>query len=320
MQTNLGLHRFAVLLAAATLVLIFAGGLVTSTGSGLAVPDWPLSYGKLFPPMVGGVLFEHGHRMVAASVGLLTVILAVWLWRREERPWVRRLGALAVAVVVGQGVLGGVTVLFLLPAAVSVAHAALAQIFLCLTVALAVVTSPAWRRESPRLDDSGTPGLAALAAATTAVIYLQILLGAWMRHTGSGLAIPDFPLAYGRLVPPLQTRQVVIHFAHRAGAVVVAAFVLWLAGRIALRHRAEPKLARGALLLVAALALQIFLGAETIWSSRGVVPTTLHVALGAATLAASLALTLTIHRVARRAPAAGPSAAALLRARAEHGP
>ena len=121
-----GLHRFAVATAVATLFLIFAGGLVTSTESGLSVPDWPLSYGRLMPPMVGGVFYEHGHRMVATAVGILTILLAVWLSRREPRAWVRRLGYAALAAVVAQGVLGGLTVLFLLPMAVSVAHACLA--------------------------------------------------------------------------------------------------------------------------------------------------------------------------------------------------
>ncbi len=122
-------HRYAVLVAAATLLLIFAGGLVTSTGSGLAVPDWPLSFGQLFPPMEGGVLFEHGHRMVAAFVGLLTVVLAVWAWILGVRPAIRWLATAAVFLVVIQGVLGGITVLYRLPLWVSVAHACLAQTF-----------------------------------------------------------------------------------------------------------------------------------------------------------------------------------------------
>src|SRR5687767_5859274 len=123
------LHRYAIVTAVATLLLIVAGGLVTSTESGLSVPDWPLSYGRLMPPMVGGVFYEHGHRMVATAVGLLTVVLAVWLARREPRPWVRRLGWLALAAVVAQGLLGGLTVIYLLPTAISVAHACLAQAF-----------------------------------------------------------------------------------------------------------------------------------------------------------------------------------------------
>src|SRR5688500_5578535 len=137
-------HRFAVATVAATLALIFIGGLVTSTGSGLSVPDWPLSYGMLMPPMVGGVFYEHGHRMAASFVGLLTLILAVWTARVEARPGVRRLAWSALWAVVAQGVLGGLTVLLYLPPAISVAHACLAQTFLCLTIALAYATSREW--------------------------------------------------------------------------------------------------------------------------------------------------------------------------------
>jgi cytochrome c oxidase assembly protein subunit 15 len=302
LSTDPWLHRFALFVAWSTLVLIFAGGLVTSTESGLAVPDWPLSYGMLFPPMVGGILFEHGHRMVAASVGILTIVLAVWLARREARPWVRRLGWAALGAVVCQGILGGITVLYLLPSAVSVSHAALAEIFFSLTVTIAVVTSRRWQRAEPRLDDTCSPRLGLLAPAVTLLVYGQIVLGAVMRHTSSGLAIPDFPLAFGRLVPPLASRQVAIHFAHRLGAAVVVLAVGWLATRIAVRHRSEPALARGAAVLGALVAAQLGLGALTIWSSRAVVPATLHVAGGAATLAASLYVTLHARRLARPHP------------------
>jgi cytochrome c oxidase assembly protein subunit 15 len=304
------LHRFAVFLCASTLVLIFAGGLVTSTGSGLAVPDWPLSYGQFFPPMAGGVLFEHGHRMVAATVGFLTVIMAVWLWRREPRRWLRRLGVLALLVVVAQGILGGVTVLLRLPLAVSVSHAGLAQIFFCLTVCLALFTSQSWGKISPGIEDSGVPSLRSLAAATTLLIYLQVLLGALMRHTASGLAIPDFPLAYGHLVPPILTRQILIHYAHRIGAVFVTCSVAWLAWRVFGRFRSERTLCRHMIFLIAALAGQILLGAFTIWSSREVIITTLHVAGGALTLAASLLITLRVRRmVLPRRSVVSPAAA-----------
>ena len=141
---SLWLHRYAVLVAGATFLLILAGALVTSNDAGLAVPDWPLSYGGLTPPMVGGIFYEHGHRLVAATVGLMTIGLAVWLWRREPRRWVRLLGWAALGTVVVQGILGGITVLYYLPPAVSIAHACLAQFFFCCTVSLAVFTSPSW--------------------------------------------------------------------------------------------------------------------------------------------------------------------------------
>src|SRR5438067_11748953 len=166
MAPSRGIHRLAAATAAATFVLLFVGGLVTSTGSGLAVPDWPLSFGQVFPPMVGGVLFEHGHRLAAATVGCLTIVLALWTVIGEARPAVRALGLLALLAVLLQGVLGGVTVLYKLPLAVSVAHACLAQAFFCLTVSLAVVTGPAWNAARPR---TAPPALATAAAAATAV-------------------------------------------------------------------------------------------------------------------------------------------------------
>src|SRR6266568_8472160 len=139
--TPAALRRFAKLVAGSTLFLVFAGAMVTSTGSGLAVPDWPLSYGMVFPPMIGGIFYEHGHRMIAATVGLLTVIQAVWLQLREPKRFVRTIGWFSVGAVIAQGLLGGLTVLFLLPTAISVAHAGLAEIFLCLNMSIAFFTS-----------------------------------------------------------------------------------------------------------------------------------------------------------------------------------
>jgi heme a synthase len=299
--------------AGATFVLIFVGGLVTSTGSSLSVPDWPLSYGQFFPPMVGGVLYEHGHRMVAGTVAILTAVLAVWTWRAERRPAVRWLAAAALAAVVLQAVLGGVTVLLRLPPAVSVSHAALAQAFFCLVVTLALVTGRSWMsNDSPVARDSV---LESLAAVTTAAVYLQLLLGAVMRHTGAGLAIPDFPLAYGKIIPPIASFPVAIHFAHRAGALVVTALVLATTGRILRLHRREPEILRPSVLLVALVATQISLGAAIIWTHKAVLPTTAHVAIGAAILATSLIITLQSFR-ARRPDAGRPRVSAPLKASA----
>jgi cytochrome c oxidase assembly protein subunit 15 len=289
------LHRFAVLTAASTLLLIVAGGLVTSTESGLSVPDWPLSYGRLMPPMVGGVFYEHGHRMVATTVGLLTVVLAVWLAKREPRRWVRRLGLLAVAAVVLQGVLGGLTVIFLLPTAVSVAHACLAQTFFCLVVAIAVVTSPRW---DPRPASSRGPATR-LAAFAAAAVFVQLVVGAVMRHTKAGLAIPDFPLSLGRVVPHLDSFPVAIAFAHRAWALVVAGAVL---AAVVAAYRAG--LRRSALFLGLLVPAQIALGALTVLSRKSVPITTAHVATGALLLGTSLALCLSaMTRVRREQPA-----------------
>ena len=278
------LHRFAVLTAACTWVLIWAGGLVTSTESGLAVPDWPLSYGMLMPPMVGGIFYEHGHRMVATFVGTLTVILAVWLWRAETRRWVRRLGAAALAMVITQGVLGGITVIFLLPTPVSVAHATLAQTFFSVIVLLAYATSREWEQAAEEPDPSA-PSLRVVAAVATTAVYLQLVLGAAVRHTGSALAIPDFPLAFGGLIPPLEGFSVAIHFAHRLFAVVVTGSIVWLVARIWLRHRDDRRFTRLAVLISGLVLLQLVLGGTIVWTSRAVFPATAHVANGALLLA-----------------------------------
>jgi cytochrome c oxidase assembly protein subunit 15 len=295
---SLGLHRFAVITASATWLLIVAGGLVTSTESGLSVPDWPTTYGSnmwTFPvsKWVGGIRYEHSHRLIASLVGALVIVLAVWLGRREGRAWVRRLGYLAVAAVVTQGILGGLTVLFLLPTWISVAHACLAQGFFCLTVAIAVVTAPRWAEATPadlRAAFFRNP-LARMSSAAAAAIFFQLFLGAVMRHTKAGLAIPDFPLSFGRIVPPIASFAVGIHFAHRVVAVVVAVLVAVCAVR-ALRSRRGGLRTAGVWLCVVAAA-QIALGAATVLSGRAVGFTTAHVAVGALLLGGALVLCLT---------------------------
>ncbi len=305
-RTPRGLHVFALVLAAATLALIFVGGLVTSTGSGLAVPDWPLSFGQFFPRMVGGVLYEHGHRMVAATVGALTVAFAIATSLVATHTIVRRLALAAVGTVVAQGVLGGLTVIFLLPPAISSAHACLAQAFLCITVALAVITHPDW---VPATRAPADPGYARLTVATAATVYGQLILGAVMRHTGAGLAIPDFPLAFGRILPPFESSAIVIHFLHRMGALAVVTMVAWSAARTLRTHTAERGLVRPAMLAVVLVAMQVTLGALTIWTRKAVLPTTAHVAVGAAILGTTVVLAL---RARRAAAASSRSARAVL--------
>src|SRR5438477_297 len=195
MRPSRGIHRLAAATAAATFVLLFVGGLVTSTGSGLAVPDWPLSFGRVFPPMVGGVLFEHGHRLVAAAVGCLTLLLALWIAIAEPRPMVRAAGLLALFAVVLQGVLGGVTVLYKLPLAVSVTHACLAQAFFCLTVALTIVTGRRWASPPAPASVDGPP-LALLAGPTTA----HLAVGAALLATCVALTLHAVRLGVRRSV------------------------------------------------------------------------------------------------------------------------
>lgn len=292
------LHRYTKLVAASTVLLIAAGGMVTSTGSGLSVPDWPNTYGWFmfsFPmdKWVGGILYEHSHRLIASTVGLLTVILAIWTWRVDPRPWVRKLGFAALGAVILQGLLGGLTVLLLLPPAVSIGHAGLAQLFFCITLSLALFTSRSWRTAEPGVDD---PTLRRLATATTAAVYVQILLGATMRHTNAGLAIPTFPLAFGHVLPPIWTQAIAIHFAHRAGAVFVTAGILATAFYVRLHHGSRRDLVRPAMLLVVLVAVQIVLGAFVVWSALQPIINTVHVVNGAMVLGTSLVLTLRSYR------------------------
>ena len=286
------LHRYAVCTTIATFFLLVAGALVTSNDAGLAVPDWPLSYGSYFPPMVGGIFYEHGHRMVATFVGLLTVGLAIFLLVVEPRRWVRRLGLVALAAVVAQGILGYLTVRFLLPPPVSVAHASLAQIFFCITVALAIFTSRWWLSEIPQVEDTATPHLQTLAVAAIAATFLQLVLGAAFRHNAFGI------------VP------------HLIGAAVVLLLVI-LAGRaVRIRFPGARPLRRAGALLHALVGTQLLLGAAAWWArvaSRGMqqIPestiwlTVIHTVFGALVLAATVVLALIAHRVVRRPVAEG---------------
>lgn len=313
------LARYTKLLAAATLILIVAGGLVTSTGSGLSVPDWPTSYGYnmfLFPLdlWVGGVRFEHSHRLIASAVGMITIGLVVFLFAREGRRWVRRLGVVALVAVCTQGLLGGLTVRYLLPLPISVSHACLAQTFFALTVALAVFTSRGWHAAQ---REARTPALAKIfrvGMATAGVIWLQLLLGALMRHMGAGLAIPTYPLAPGgALLPSFSEPGTAVHFAHRWFALVVVIHVVLLGAR-ALRS-GDARLRRPAIVLLLATAAQVALGIATVLSGKKVTPTTAHVAVGAFVLANALVIALRAWRPSVPAPAAagdesGPAPAA----------
>ena len=282
---------------------ILAGSLVTSNDAGLSVPDWPTSYGWnmfTFPPSmwVANILYEHGHRLIASTVGFLTIILAAWLWMADPRRWMRFLGVAALGAVVAQGVLGGLTVLFFLPPAISTAHAALAEIFFCITIAIALFTSPEWIR-GYGLPEAGVDdrALRTVATATTLLIYAQLLIGATMRHTGAGLAIPDFPLMFGHLIPDHWDPKIAVHFAHRVGAAIVSLGIVATAAHVWYHHPRRRELTRPAALLVALVVTQITLGALTVLSRRAVWINSLHVVCGALVLTTSLVLTLRSWRV-----------------------
>jgi len=231
----------------------------------------------------------------ASFVGFLTLILAAWASLAEKRRWVRNLALAALGTVIAQGLLGGLTVLLLLPTAISMAHACLAQTFFCLIISITLFTSPQWKHGLPRVShtaDSRTMRLPILCAMTSAAIYIQLLLGALMRHTDSGLAIKDFPLAFGRIIPPFTSSHVAIHFSHRVGAVLVASMIVWTFYRIRHDYRDYSLLSRPASLLFSLLWVQLLLGASTVWSQKGVIITTTHVVTGALVLGTSVLLTL----------------------------
>ena len=282
---NPWLHRYTILVAVATFLLVIAGALVTSNDAGLSVPDWPTSFGTFrMPRMVGGIMYEHGHRMIAGTVAILTVILALWLWRSDCRRWVRRLGASAVLAVVAQAVLGGITVLHFLPPPISVAHACLAQLFFCTIVSLAVFTQAAWRWDETKIEDPSHPPLRRVAVGTTVAIFIQLMLGAAFRHHGFGV------------------------MPHVVFALLVAAMVLWVLVRVFSDFRDVPQLRRLALLLTGLLLVQLFLGGgayiEVLQAQHEPQPlppmvtvTTAHVAVGALLLATSLVLTYRVYRI-----------------------
>jgi cytochrome c oxidase assembly protein subunit 15 len=211
----------------------------------------------------------------------------------------------ALGAVILQGVLGGLTVLFLLPTPISMTHACLAQTFFCLTIAIALFTSPGWKHGLPLVTprEEIVP-IQTLCAMTTTAIYLQLILGALMRHTKSGLAIPDFPLALGRIIPPFTSDKIVIHFAHRVGALIVTAMIVWTFSRVARFYSDHRLLFRPALTMLILVAIQITLGALTVWTAKAVIPTTAHVATGALVLGTSVLLTL---RAFAMAPARIPA-------------
>jgi cytochrome c oxidase assembly protein subunit 15 len=283
--------------AACVFLLLIAGALVTSTQSGLAVPDWPLSYGKVMPPMVGGILYEHGHRLVAAGVSTLVGLeLGALLLLLKGRRTVKVLAAAAFGAILLQALLGGLTVLFLLPPAISSAHAALAEIVFALTAVVALMCSDTWKtrlaagpgslslEENSKISSNVEEARSAFrwVVLATLAVYVQIVVGAVMRHTGAGLAIPDFPTFFGGLFPSFEEVSrpgVPVHLAHRVGALAVVVLVFLAARALAaLPGPIFPTLGASWTGLV---LLQAFLGASSIWSGKAVPLTVAHLAVGA---------------------------------------
>jgi cytochrome c oxidase assembly protein subunit 15 len=273
--------------ACATFLLIIAGALVTSNDAGLSVPDWPTSFGSLYkiPHMVGGVRFEHGHRMVAQFVGCLTIILAIWTWRAERRRWMKYLGVGALGTVVAQGILGGLTVLFYLPPPISSAHAALGQTFFCIAVAIALFTGRKFVEEVPRVElDTQRPSLITLTLLSIFVLYVQLILGAMFRHKGMSW----WP-----------------HVVHAAIVVIV---LTWTAIRALSQYSKIEAVRRPAITMLSLLMAQLCLGfiaflTRVAWGHDAVQPelpmvvsTVAHVAVGALLLAAAVILAIEVWR------------------------
>ena len=304
------LCRFAGLTALATFLLLGLGGLVTSHEAGMSVPDWPNTFGYnmfLFPPAqwVGGIFYEHSHRLLASAVGLMTTVLAVWLWLKDARPWMHWLGVAAFLGVVAQGVLGGLRVTLHMDS-LGIFHGTIAQLFFVLTCALALFTSRWWADLAADNAIRRVPsGLRTLVLATSLLILGQLILGATMRHQHAGLAIPDFPLAYGRVWPdtsadavaqynaqrtpvnginPITAFQIELQMAHRLMALailILAAAGAWQAWQRLGRRDALTKLALFWLVLILA---QGALGAATIWTNKAADVATAHVLAGALVL------------------------------------
>jgi cytochrome c oxidase assembly protein subunit 15 len=302
------LHRFAFFTSCLTFPLIFVGGLVKSHEAGLSVPDWPTTYGYnmfTFPfhMMVGNIFYEHGHRYYASIVGFLILVLAFWIWRKEPRSWVRKLGWWALTAVCVQGILGGITVKTFLPWYVSTAHAALAQITFCLTVALSMVTSKWWKDDVIKTFSENTDRLLTLTKFTVGAIFLQLLFGAIMRHLNAGLSIPTWPLANGSFLPDFTSVGVTLNFIHRNWAFVVAILIFTTAYYALKASNEHPSLKRPAIAGMILVVMQITLGAVTILSEKEPNWTSLHVVGGAAVLASQFVLAVRVRHLTRRSEA-----------------
>ncbi len=308
---NPALHWFAVLTAVMTFLLIGLGGLVTSHEAGMSVPDWPTSYGyNMFALPIkfwtGGAFFEHTHRLLASALGLLTTILAVWLWLKDPRKWMVWLGVAAFLGVIAQGILGGLRVTMHMNS-LGIFHGAVAQSFLVLVCALALFTSRWWQNSAAEKQISVPRGLRSHVLHVTILIFIQLLIAATMRHEHAGLAIPDFPAAYGKVWPatspeavagynahrmeingenPITAFQVVLQMIHRLVALLIFLGVVASAFLARKKLGGRDGLTKFAWFWVALLALQILLGAATIWSNKAADIATGHVMVGALALLA----------------------------------
>ncbi len=281
-----GIHRFAFATSACTVLLLMAGALVTSNDAADSVPDWPLAYGKIIPPLVGGIRYEYAHRVMAGTVAILTLVLAILLARSGSR-FLRNLGITALLLVIAQAVLGGMRVLFHDPALTATIHAILAQIFFVTVVSLSLFTSQWWNSAPARLDDTASPPLRTLSAVTAAAIFVQLILGAGFRHGAFGI------------------------LPHMIGAAVVLFLSIWTSRTVRVRFGTVKQLRLWGILLTSFIGTQFLLGIAAYWAivqeikaqqptATYVILTVAHVLVGALTLAASVVLALSAYRVIRK--------------------
>jgi cytochrome c oxidase assembly protein subunit 15 len=297
-----GLAWFAAFGTVWVFVLVILGAFTTTIGAGMVFADWPLSNGSLNPQgwMDNLAMFaEHSHRLSAGVMSTVTIILAVWLWRTEERAWLRRLAVFAVALILVQALVGGLRVLLdhrhiaMVDTSVgrlfAMLHACLAQLFVCTLLGIAVACSRPWIKGGPGVSD----GVRRVGIFCCGLIFIQLAIAAVMRHSFAGLAIPTFPHSTpeGGWLPAAWDFRVSINFAHRVMALVLAAALIWFAFKIRTDRAASIGMRIGSSLLVSLIAIQIILGAKIIWSHRAAAVTTGHVAVGALTLATTFWLT-----------------------------
>jgi len=283
-----GVHRFAVFIVGWTVLLLIAGALVTSNDAALSVPDWPKSFGTWTPPMVGGVFYEHSHRVIAGVLGALTLILALGIWVKEERRWLRWFAVIAVGGIVAQTILGGQVVIQLLHYWLPVIHACFAQIMFGALLSIAVFTSKWWIADRPQLDNRGSPSIHSLVVLNAAVIFLQVFLGAGFRHK----EIPIWP--------------------HAAGSLAVLATVVWTAVVLRKRFESSRELTKMRILLHSVFGLQFLLGIGAYWSRLAtadapqpmrvmIALTVTHTVVGAVLFAVSILTILFCYRLVPRA-------------------
>ncbi|OED34961.1 hypothetical protein AB834_05425 [PVC group bacterium (ex Bugula neritina AB1)] len=302
-RNPLWLKNYAKALVFCTFFLLFAGGMVKSTGSGLAVPDWPLSYGMLFPPMIGGIFYEHGHRMIASLVGFMTLLMFFFTLYHEKRRSVKKIAFFCLLLVIVQGLFGGLTVLFFLPTWISCGHALLAQTFFLSTIFLASCLCDETFFEPTSLEKKHSKRRSFLLVISLflALLYGQLFLGALVRHTESGLAIHDFPLNAGSIIPSFDKEmlqeindwnfekdlpyvnmiQVVLHFIHRLGAFVILIFFTLMTFWIRKYFLKNAKIISTLYWIGMGLILQVMLGAITVLSMKLPIIATLHLLCGA---------------------------------------